>query len=78
MFYCTDCGREFEKMLRLHSIDGSKYDRLVCPHCGGEDISRDIGKCDQCGAYLYPGETMYKLISVPQILFCENCIERLG
>lgn len=78
MFCCADCGREFEKAAQIVSSDGSSYSRLVCPHCGSGDIARDIGKCDRCGDYLYAGETIYRLISVPQVLFCENCLERLG
>ena len=78
MFFCTDCGREFEKAAQIVSSDGSSYSHLVCPKCGGADIARDIGRCDQCGNYLYQGETIYRLNSVPQVLFCENCLERLG
>ena len=35
-FYCADCGREFEKMMRFDQAD----EKPVCPNCAGKSTQK--------------------------------------
>ena len=57
MFYCKDCGFEFEKPLKLfdkHNLETPPYEKLnVCPACKSTRIEeRLITHCRCCGARL--------------------------
>ncbi len=64
MFYCKDCGFEFEKPLMLfekHNLDTAPFEELtVCPACKGQNIKeKNVTHCRCCGARLSDGLVDY-------------------
>lgn len=64
MFYCNNCGFEFEKPYRLyekHGMVSPPYELLnVCPDCKSNDFYEKITThCRCCGARLEKGEVDY-------------------
>ena len=64
MFYCKNCGYEFEKPLKLletHNLDAPPFESLsVCPMCKNTNIAeKKVTHCRCCGARLNNGEIDY-------------------
>lgn len=67
MYYCPDCGSEFEKPKQInekHGFTEPPYEVfLVCPHCNSNSFyPKSTTHCRCCGAKLIDG----------QIEFCSN------
>ena len=67
--YCENCGRIVEPVERHYEEYDSDvhayqhfYDE-VCPECGSEDLSDEVGECVMCGEPCVPGE-----------ILCEYCM----
>jgi len=64
MFYCNNCGFDFEKPLKLfdkHNLDNPPYEELsVCPACKSQNIKeKTVTHCKCCGARLGEGVIDY-------------------
>lgn len=40
-YRCTQCGESYEQLRRMSEADAG----LVCPHCGSEQVERQISAC---------------------------------
>ncbi|MBE7543489.1 MAG: zinc ribbon domain-containing protein [Bryobacteraceae bacterium] len=40
-YRCTQCGENYEQLRRMSEADAG----LVCPHCGSEQVERQISAC---------------------------------
>ncbi len=40
-YRCTACGETYEQLRRMSEADKD----LVCPHCGSEQVERQISAC---------------------------------
>lgn len=78
MFYCENCGREFEQPMTIYPAEPRGLKLMVCPFCQSMDVCHSIGKCDECGRFIYPSiESYYKLRTMLNTVFCDDCIERI-
>lgn len=73
MYYCHDCGAEFEHADIYKETHGFSYppfeERQRCPFCGGESIGEKSAKyCRYCGARLTVGVEEY----------CDNACRKKG
>lgn len=64
MYYCVDCGCEFEtaqSYTETHSLERPPYEEgRRCPFCGGLSIKvKAVSYCRCCGAKLANGEKEY-------------------
>lgn len=64
MYYCTECGCEFEaakSYTETHSLCSPPYEeRRCCPFCGGSSIHvKAVSYCRCCGAKLGSEEKEY-------------------
>jgi len=73
MYYCPDCGLEFEKPLKTfctHSFTSPPYEKkYCCPDCKGESFfEKNTTHCRCCGAKLRSGA----------IEFCSDSCRKKG
>ena len=73
MYYCTDCGIEFNKPKNIyekHTLSSPPYEKIsVCPHCGGNEIKeKEFSHCRCCGIK----------INTPERKYCSKECERKG
>jgi len=40
-YRCTSCGELYEQLRRMSEADTG----LVCPHCGSEQVERQVSAC---------------------------------
>ncbi len=64
MYYCPDCGYEFEnpqKTLERHGFTDKPFEKLaVCPDCGGTDFyEKNSTHCRCCGSRLSESQSDY-------------------
>lgn len=64
MYYCSDCGCEFETAAKLTETHGFDYppfeERRCCPFCGSGNIKENtVFYCRCCGARLAKQEKEY-------------------
>lgn len=78
MFYCENCGREFKNLMTILPAEPKGLKMMVCPFCQSMDVFQSIGKCDDCGKFLYPAiDTIYRSTTHLGIWYCGECMERL-
>ncbi len=64
MFYCLNCGGEFEKadtIYHTHSLINPPFEpQDVCPYCKSDNIkTKETKHCRCCGAKITDGEKEY-------------------
>ena len=64
MYYCKECGREFEAPLRTYEMHGQSYTPYetlyICPFCRSIEFSKkETTHCRMCGARLKNGSKEY-------------------
>lgn len=78
MFYCEKCGREFEELMTILPAEPRGLKQMVCPFCLSIDVYHSIGKCDDCGEFVYPTiDTIYRSTNHLGLLYCGDCMERM-
>lgn len=78
MYYCMDCGAEFDLPER-HREDVGEYmgrtayeDFYACPFCGSEEID-EMMKCEICGEHV----PYHKMAAGVRRDVCEDCCREL-
>lgn len=64
MYYCPECGLQFEKPIKkysTHGFDSPPYEKIYCcPSCNGIDFfEKNTTHCRCCGAKLKQGKIDY-------------------
>lgn len=64
MYYCKECGREFEAPQRIYEMHGQSYTPYetlyICPFCRSTEFSKkESTHCRMCGARLKNGAKEY-------------------
>lgn len=78
MYYCQNCGTEFERPDRRREAVGEYMGRTAyqdfdaCPSCGSEEID-EMKKCEICGEHV----PKHKMASCVTRDVCEDCCREL-
>ena len=78
MYYCQNCGAEFERPDRCREDIGEYMGRTayedfyVCPSCGSDDVD-EMMKCELCGEYV----PAHKMAAGVRRDVCEECCREL-
>lgn len=78
MYYCQNCGAEFERPARCREAVGEYMGRTAyedfeaCPNCGSEEID-EMKKCEICGEHV----PEHKMAACVTRDVCEDCCRAL-